>query len=278
MGVLDALGDHEAPERLLVPELRRLRVLERARVTLGDVDLARDPPLAQQRGHLGLATPGFLERGHVGVAVGEQLLHGAEQHGVQHRPAAERRVLDPVLGDAHLIERRVRPLQGLGDHAHVVEREEAPRVAEALFGPRAAHDLDGLVEALAALLLGHAVSGELGRAVAPPHAHVEPAVRDDVDEGHLLGEAQRVMEGQDRRGEADAHPARPGRRRRRERRGIHRQPVVDEVVLREPDLVEPELLGPLDLLELAVDDVGVPLARRRLEEVEGAETHHATPR
>ena len=172
----------------------------------------------------------------------------------------------------------MRPLQGLGDHAHVVEREEAPRVAEALFGPRAAHDLDGLVEALAALLLGHAVSGELGRAVAPPHAHVEPAVRDDVDEGHLLGEAQRLVEREDRGGEADPNPLGPRRDRARERGRIDRETVVDEMMLGEPHRIEAELFRPHHLLELAVDDLRVRIARMRLEEVIRPELHQATPR
>ena len=58
--------------------------------------------------------------------------------------------------------------------------------------------------------------------------------------------------------------------------GIHREAVVDEVVLGEPDLVEAQLLRPLDLLELAADDVVVAVARRGLEEVEGAEAHAMT--
>jgi hypothetical protein len=45
------------------------------------------------------------------------------------------------------------------------------------------------------------------------------------------------------------------------------------VVLGEPRLVEAQLLRPLDLLELAADDVLVPVPGRSLEEVKGAEAH-----
>jgi hypothetical protein len=58
-----------------------------------------------------------------------------------------------------------------------------------------------------------------------------------------------------------------------ERGRVDGQPVVDEVVLGQPDPVEPELLGPLHLLELAVNDLVVGEPRHGLEEVERPEAH-----
>jgi len=82
-----------------------------------------------------------------------------------------------------------------------------------------------------------------------------------------------MVKGQDGRGEADANA--PGARGGGggEGSGIDGEAVVDEVMLGEPDLVEAQLLRPLDLLELAADDVVVPVAGRSLEEIEGAEAH-----
>ena len=86
------------------------------------------------------------------------------------------------------------------------------------------------------------------------------------------------MEGQDGGGQADADPGGPRGHRAGERGRIHREAVVDEVVLGEPDLVEAQLFRPRHLVELARDDVGVPVARRRLQEEVGPEAHQATPR
>ena len=64
----------------------------------------------------------------------------------------------------------MRALHGLGDDGHLGHLEEAPVVAEAILGPRPLHDLHGLVEALAALLLRHAIAAELGGPVAATDA------------------------------------------------------------------------------------------------------------
>ena len=82
--------------------------------------------------------------------------------------------------------------------------KKRPSYAEAVLRPRAQHDVHRLVEALAILLLRDVVAAELRGAIAPAHADVEPALGDDIDERHLLGQPQRVMEGQDGGGEPDA--------------------------------------------------------------------------
>jgi hypothetical protein len=50
------------------------------------------------------------------------------------------------------------------------------------------------------------------------------------------------------------------------------------MMLGEPDLVEAELLRPHHLVQLARDDVGVPVARWGLQEEVGPEADQATPR
>jgi len=86
------------------------------------------------------------------------------------------------------------------------------------------------------------------------------------------------MEGQDGGGQADADAAGARGGGGGEAGGIHREAVVDEVMLGEPDLVEAELLRPHHLVELARDDVGVPVPRWGLQEEIGPEAHQATPR
>src|SRR5688572_26989365 len=83
------------------------------------------------------------------------------------------------------------------------------------------------------------------------------------------------MKGQDGGGKTDAHAPRAGRGDAGERGGIDGEAVIDEVVLGEPDLVEPELFGPLHLLELTMHDVLVREAGSGLEEEEGPEAHGA---
>jgi hypothetical protein len=172
----------------------------------------------------------------------------------------------------------MRALPRLGDEAGLADREEASLVGKPLLGPRPQHDVHRLVEALAVLLLGDVIAAELGGAVAAAHADVEPPLGDDVDQRELLGQAQRVVEGEDRGGEPDAHAACAGGGGGGEAGRIDGEAVVDEVMLGEPDLVEAELLRPLHLLELAVHDLGVAQPRRGLEEEEGSETHaHLRP-
>ena len=85
------------------------------------------------------------------------------------------------------------------------------------------------------------------------------------------------MKGQDGRGEADANALGARGGGGGEGGGVDGEAVVDEVMLGEPDLVEAQLLRPLDLLELAADDVVVPVAGRSLEEIESAEAHPDEP-
>jgi hypothetical protein len=169
----------------------------------------------------------------------------------------------------------MRLLHRLGDHPDLGNRVVASLEGEPLPRPRAQHDLQRLLEALAILDLGHAVALELDRPVATAHADVEPASAEDVDHGQLLGEPDGVVEGEDGGGQPDAHALRPHGRGRGQDRRRDRQAVLDEVVLGQPDAVEPQLLGPGHLLDLALNDLGVAEAWWRLEEVVRAKPHRA---
>ena len=278
MRVLDTLGDLELAERFLVPHLGFLGLLERLRIRVRDIDVARHAPAIEEPALLRIAAAALVERGHVDVAVVGQLVEGAIEDGVQHRPAAQRGVLDALLAHADLVDRRMRLLHRLGDHADVGDLVVLPLERKRLPGPRARQDLQRFLESLPVLVLRHAVAAELGGAVAAPHAHVESALRDDVDERHLLGEPERLVEREDRGGEADTNALGPGRDRARERGRIDREAVVDEMVLGQPHRIEAELFRPHHLLELAVNDLRVRIARMRLEEIIGPELHQATPR
>src|SRR5262249_26661837 len=168
----------------------------------------------------------------------------------------------------------VRLLQLLGHHPRVTDSEEASLKGELLgLRPRLGDDLDGFLEAVAVFLLRHVVAAELRRTVAAPEADLQSSARDDVDERGLLRQPQRMVERQDRRGQPDAHAPRARGGDGRERAGIDGEPIVDEVVLGEPDLIEAELLRPLHLFELTVHDLVVAQPWHGLEEVEGPESH-----
>jgi len=150
-----------------------------------------------------------------------------------------------------------------------------PVEGEALLCPGTEHDGQRLLEPLAALDLGHPVALELDGPVAASHPDVQPSPAEDVDHRQLLGQADRVVEGQDGRRQADAHPPGPhGRGGGQDSRGDG-QAVLDEMVLGQPDAVEPQLLGPGHLLDLVLDDLGMGQAGWGLQKVVGPKAHRA---
>ena len=94
-------------------------------------------------------------------------------------------------------QRRVRLLHRLGLHLHVLERESAAFEGDPVLGPGATHDLDALLHPRRALLVGHVQRLELQHTVADADADVQPAAQEVVQNGHLLGYEQRVVQGQD---------------------------------------------------------------------------------
>ena len=149
----------------------------------------------------------------------------------------------------------------------------APLVREALHSPRPDEDGERLLEAVAVLDLGNAIAVELDRTVAAPHADIQAPAAQDIDHRELFGEPDRIVEGEDRGGQADPHAPGPHGGGGRQDRRRDRETVLDEVVLGEPEAVEAELFRPRHLLDLAPEDVGMAEGRGRLEEVVGSEAH-----
>jgi hypothetical protein len=122
------------------------------------------------------------------------------------------------------------------------------------------------VEHLARARLVHAVARELEGLIAAADAEVHAAVRHEVEQGEVLGHAQRVVERQHDDPGAQAHaPGLQREGRQRERRG-GAVAVLGEVVLGRPHRVEAVGLGRPHQRELLVDDVPLGAARGILEE------------
>src|SRR2546427_11029587 len=86
-----------------------------------------------------------------------------------------------VGGDCRRPEGRVRLLARLGQDADVAYAVDLALERHALLGPRAADDLQALVEPLARPLHRDAEAAELVGLVAAPEAELEPPAREDVD-------------------------------------------------------------------------------------------------
>src|ERR1700684_1015974 len=143
----------------------------------------------------------------------------------------------------------MRPTHRLGQHAHVSELEILAVETESLGGPRQLENLDGLERAAESLCARHAEAFELLSAVTKSNPQPEPAARDDIDEGGLLRQLQRMIERgqQDVGADGDAGGARRDSSGRGHQRG--QVAVVGEMMLSEPDGIESESLGGLNLRE-----------------------------
>ena len=126
-------------------------------------------------------------------------------------------------------------------------------VRELLAAPGAQDDVERLVEDRARLVDGHAEHAVLRELVAAPHADVDAAAGDVVEQRHPLDEAQRVGEGQvDDRG-ADPHAPRARRQVAGQQERVARETVGREVLLGHPDVVEAERLRQLGACQLLPD-------------------------
>src|SRR5439155_13470018 len=85
-------------------------------------------------------------------------------------------------------ERRMRLLEGLRRHAHVVEVKVLPRVGETLLRPGLDEDLQGLEKAFAALGVGDVEPRVVPRQAAPADAELEAPLRQMVHRRYVLGE------------------------------------------------------------------------------------------
>jgi len=105
--------------------------------------------------------------------------------------------------------------------------------------------------------LTHRHTEALELLLAPPEAEPEdqPSAGDQVHRGGVLGNPDRIVQGDQQQPGPDLDPARPRRDRRTHRQKRRQIPVVDEVVLGDPDRIEPELLR----VHRQVEGVGVQL-------------------
>ena len=111
--------------------------------------------------------------------------------------------------------------------------------------PETAQESERLVRPRAALAERHGATGELpGVLSADSDADDEPAARDVVERGQVLGGEDGMAERQEVDGGAEADPARAGGEAREEDGGADRL-RVEEDMLAGPQGVEAEGLGPL---------------------------------
>ncbi len=151
-------------------------------------------------------------------------------------------------------------MDGIGGDADVVEVPPLAVVAEALTRPGQAEDVDALLGARDPLGHGEPEGPELVGGVAEPDPQLDATARELIEHGEVLGQADRVGERDDRDVRGDPHPRR--HRRRGAGHGDERREVavLDEVVLAEPDEVEPEPVEHADLL----DRLGVDVLQREV--------------
>ena len=127
-------------------------------------------------------------------------------------------------------------------------------VGEGFGPPGQAEDLDPLLDERGSVFPRDAEGLELLDAVAQADTEDQPAAGDRVDDGGVLGDAQRVMQGKQQHPRADVDAAGAGGNGggRREQRGA--VAVIEEVMLGEPDVIVAHRLGGSGLIEdLAVD-------------------------
>ena len=125
-------------------------------------------------------------------------------------------------------------------------------VGDAVFSPGLEHDVDSFPEARVALLPRHVEGPELGHVEAASGSPVHAPAREHVEQGDLLGQAQRMVERRKGYRCADAQVARPSRHVHAHEMHGRAHAVRVEVVLREPDGVVAGLIHDVDALERAL--------------------------
>src|SRR6516164_4722760 len=120
----------------------------------------------------------------------------------------------------------MRTLSRLWQYFNILEAKVLAGEAELFVGPRLENDLDSLVKARGALVRRHAKGGELDPGKAAPRTPIGPTAGQQVEQRHLLGEAQRMVERGQRHRRADAQPlgARGGQRPDHMHRGTDAKP------------------------------------------------------
>src|SRR2546428_1271790 len=167
---------------------------------------------------------------------------------------------------------RARPDRGQPD------REELAVVNERLLGPGAREHLDRLVHPLAAVVTPEPERHVLVLVVrgAAADADLQAPAAQVVEHGELDGQAHGMVQRHLDDGEPDPHAGRPRRQRAREGNRVGIGALAREVVLGEPQVVEPHRLGEYSLVELLMDGREVLRRRRRQRERHPPELHGPT--
>ncbi len=140
---------------------------------------------------------------------------------------------------------------------------------EALALPRELQNLQRLQGASEALLSRHAEAVELFLTIALPDPEPNAAARDHVDDRDILGEFQRMLKGREQHEGSDLDAL--GARRDCRGRGHHRGKitVVGEVMLGEPNRIEPGCVGDFGLSEhLGIDFLEGPARVGRIAKIQ----------
>ena len=193
----------------------------------------------------------------------------AEAHGARERRAAARGHVDL----------RMRLLDRRRDQIDAAHRVVAPLVAEAALAQRAEQDRQRLVGAVAALAARHAERLEVALAVADADAEHRAPVREQIEDGELLGDVHGVVEREQQRLRREADLLRlagEGGQREEGRRVVADR---DRVVLRHDNEVVAEPVGGAGVLDPLLVDLGPALRRVRgaLELDADADLHAASP-
>src|SRR5579862_1392685 len=152
-------------------------------------------------------------------------------------------------GKAAQPDRWMRFLNRLRRHLDVLEVEEFALEGDVLPRQSATNDLEGLVGTRSAFLEGHSEAVELFVFEADADSELETAAGDDIDYCNVLRQAHGIVKRRQEHAGCDANLLGTSGDRRGYRQDRGKVPVLDEVVLREPNVVESMGIAPCDLIE-----------------------------
>ena len=195
-----------------------------------------------------------------------QLVHGPRDQrcGKDRQPQApsDGVGLGAVGGDAQW---GVGLLHRPGKHREVPHAKVLPLIRQPLARPGLADDLQGLHKSFPSFFGGDIIRREHTRGRASAHSQLQAAAAEDVHRGGLLGDFQRVVQGQERDGRAQANALGAlGRRRQHGQRGGEPGDIGEKVDLGQPRGIKAQIVPELDLREDVVValNLGLPFRTR----------------
>ena len=155
-------------------------------------------------------------------------------------------------GADRLEQRRMGLLDGLGQNPDIVDVGEIAVVGKCLLGPCLDDDVDGLLEAVAAGVDIDANAFKLLALVAGADTKIEPTATDDVQHRDFFCHQNRIVQGQDNYGGADAYVGGSPGYGAQEGPDSREQAMTREAVLAQPGFVDAGLIRECDLLQSVV--------------------------